>query len=69
MDWIKAQYKEPFWFYVFFAALLALFAPWMHGPFILDWIGTVLGAYIGLTIIVIARIVWATVTKKKPPKE
>jgi hypothetical protein len=63
MKYIWNEYKKMFWIYLLLSTALA-FAPWMSGPYWADVIGTFLGAYIGLTIIVVVRTVWLTIKRR-----
>lgn len=64
MDYVIKEYKSALIAYIILGGLIAAFAPWMHGPFLLDWFLTVLGASIFFWLWVFLRATFLSITKK-----
>lgn len=65
MDYIFREYKIALIFYIVFGGLVAAFAPWMTGPFWLDWILTVIGASIWFVVYVFLRAFYLSIFRRK----
>ena len=64
MDYIFKEYKNAVVFYIIAGGLLAGFAPWMTGPFWLDWIATVIGASLFFFIWVFIRAIFLSIVRR-----
>ena len=63
MEWFKTHCVDAFWTFVIVGGVLSLILPSPYGSFLLSWFSAVLGAYIGLALIAVARVVMIKVRK------
>ena len=65
MNWITNEYKRVFWVYLIISLIMGIFIPWTTGTWWVHALINFLGLTVGALFWIVARMIWATIKKKK----